>query len=381
MRELKVLFAISGIRDGSSWLNELVIGCAKSEFENSIYFLDNQDYPIFLRSWRDSPKIKLYSLKVSKHSGYVWNLFKLLLYLWRDRPHIVHAHGFIASTIVLPIAFLLRIPIRIVDRHHGLSHHIEHHPKAILIDRILNLLSTSVVVHSKPILDNLPLLEKTRAGKVFHVPLGINQDYFTNIDVRLAPRMFGNTVVDENTLVIGFNARAVEWKGIQVALNAVQDLQNTELKLIFVFVNVQEGQELFGKLISLISDNKIIVLKDFSPISNFYRDIDLFCHVPVSELAEPFGLVYIESIVSGVPSCFTISGVLSEISLLPETVSIIPHKSSKALVQAILEYAASFSLHKRHLPQINSQLELYRDQNYAQLQIEMYRKMMRNRQI
>jgi glycosyltransferase involved in cell wall biosynthesis len=63
----------------------------------------------------------------------------------------------------------------------------------------------------------------------------------------------------------------------------------------------------------------------------------IFIHVPIDEDSEAFGQTYIESLASGVPSIFTLSGVANEFIKNNYNAIVVKHKNSSEIKDAIME--------------------------------------------
>jgi glycosyltransferase involved in cell wall biosynthesis len=59
-----------------------------------------------------------------------------------------------------------------------------------------------------------------------------------------------------------------------------------------------------------------------------YKIFDVFVHVPVDEFVENFGYVYVESMAAGVPSIFSLSGVVTGMVQHMEHCYVVPHGNS-----------------------------------------------------
>jgi glycosyltransferase involved in cell wall biosynthesis len=60
----------------------------------------------------------------------------------------------------------------------------------------------------------------------------------------------------------------------------------------------------------------------------------------VDETSEAFGMVYIEALATGVPSVFTVSGVLTDFPELTEFATIVLPKDTTAIKKALLTASA-----------------------------------------
>jgi glycosyltransferase involved in cell wall biosynthesis len=99
-------------------------------------------------------------------------------------------------------------------------------------------------------------------------------------------------------------------------------------------------------------DSSAYTITSWNPdIFGFLQKLDIFVHVPIGSQDEAFGLVYIESLASGVSCIFTISGVLHELPNPEEYAEIVPYEDSLSIFNAMVKILDSSAPKMESLPQ------------------------------
>ena len=139
-------------------------------------------------------------------------------------------------------------------------------------------------------------------------------------------------------------------KGIKFISEAFSEYYkiNTNCDLTIIGEESDSAREVRQNLSHLPSSAYKLIPK-ISDTKAFYSEIDLFIHVPIRETAEAFGLVYIESLFSGVHCIFTRSGIILVDEDLSEFCSIVNFEDSSSILREIVLFANHGSL-ARGLP-------------------------------
>lgn len=238
--------------------------------------------------------------------------FQILFYLIKIHPDVVHTHMIDANILGLTAARLCFVRKRIYTRHHGSLHHITY-KSGLKWDKLCNKLSTNIVSISKNVSEILIKWEKVPENKVCIIYHGFDLKIFNNIPDSIIA-FYKNKYNEENCYpIIGVVARFAEWKGIQYIIKAfsllLKDYPNAKL-LMFNAVG-DYSQNIFELLKELPEKNWQTVEFEQS-ISCLYSIFDVYVHTPIDEYSEAFGQTYIESLASGAPSVFSLSGIAKE---------------------------------------------------------------------
>jgi glycosyltransferase involved in cell wall biosynthesis len=262
-----------------------------------------------------------------------------LCFLIRWRPFIVHTHLRIATRILIPLSFLCCIPRRIHTRHHSVFHH-RHFKKGVLADRVVNSLSTNVVAPSALVRRVLVALEKMMPQKVSVI------HHWFDADSYHIPSRDRHISYPYSYPIILVNARFEHLKGHVFVIRAFHKLlQHYPMaKLRFANASGHDHAEILSLLESLLPP----LSWDFVPFTNhpqdLYQSVNIFIHCPVDRLCESFGQVYIEGMAAGLPCIFTRSGIGLECLDHLENCLIVPHRSSEAIYNGMLQICNSSSL-------------------------------------
>ena len=265
-------------------------------------------------------------------------LYKLNRQLRRNESRIVYASGRTASLLGMIAAFSANVPKRIFTRHHGAENHLFHKKKGVLIDRLTNFFATKVIAVSKVGKDTLVQDEFVRSDKVHVVYNALDFEEFSSSSRHFLLQQSNRNFHYEDSILIGVIGRNVPGKGIEIALSAfalfLQQFPNAKLRLI-------GGGDIYVldklRILESIPPANLELVQESPDIFQEYQALDLFLHLPEFRDFESFGLVYLEAIAAGVPSIFTLSGILNEISV-PSFIRVVQWGSVEETYRAMLEF-------------------------------------------
>jgi glycosyltransferase involved in cell wall biosynthesis len=195
---------------------------------------------------------------------------------------------------------------------------------------VFNWLATEIVAVSNVVKKQLVDHEFVKSNKIIVINNSVSNDFFdTHRKYRKG-----------DTLKIGVISRLTGLKGIEFISKAFSGYYkiNTNCELTIIGEESDSAREVRRNLSHLPSAAYRLIPK-ISDTKAFYSKIDLFIHVPIRETAEAFGLVYLESLFSGVHCIFTKSGIVSADEELPEFCSIVDYEDSNAILREIVLFA------------------------------------------
>lgn len=252
------------------------------------------------------------TIKYKNFSSYFIVFFKLIYFLLKYKPRIIHCHLRKASIFGIIIGYILGIKKRILTRHHGDENH-NNFIKGLLIDKLVCKLATKIIsisANTSKLLINENNSNKYKINLIYH---GFDFDYFNNIDPEKINYIKKKYKINSNAFVIGSISRFIDWKGINFTIRAFREFNKINPNSILVLANANGPyeKEIYECLNDLPKNSYRLI--HFEPdVRPLYKIFDIFVHVPINSKCEAFGQVYIESLALKVPSIFTKSGIGSE---------------------------------------------------------------------
>lgn len=263
----------------------------------------------------------------------IWTIRKIL----RDiKPDIVHTHLSEGTTTGLIASRLVGIKNRIHTRHHSSEAH-TYYPHAVYYDKLNNWLSKRVAANTGTTAEVLIDLENVNPNKVSVIHYGYDLEVFRS-DEQVVSELKETYQLTDRYPVVGVLSRFVEWKGVQYIIPAFRNLMDeySNAKLVLAG-GVGAYSPTILKLLEQNLNPEQYVLIDFETrVFDLYKTFDIFVHVPINKDFEAFGQVYIEPLMLGVPSIFTLSGIANDIIIDKENALVVPFRDSDAIHKSML---------------------------------------------
>jgi len=247
---------------------------------------------------------------------------------------IVHTHYHDANFLGLLSAWFARVPLRIYTRHHNSYYHDHGHHKSILVNRLFNWLSSSIIAPSASVKHTLLIKEGVPDSKVKVVYHPFVFEKVSKKDLRQSLN------IPDESIVIGSIATFQPLKGLNYLIEAFAQVRKQFPNSVLVMANahgshLKEYQDLVNKKIG--EDHVRYILYE-NNVASLYALFDVFVHVPISASSESFGQVFVEALAYGVPSVFTSSGVLPEIGKNNFNCQVVPFCDSSSIGRAVITY-------------------------------------------
>jgi glycosyltransferase involved in cell wall biosynthesis len=330
----KVVVVISGINYslGFDWFAQYI---DKSKFEIHFVFLNSIE-PELARILKERGFNTSYiHYKSKKHI--VLTVWKLLWLFTSVKPAIVHAHLFDASICSLPVAKFMGIKKRIYTRHHSTFHH-QYFPNMVKYDRFINFCSTHIVAISENVKNVLIKQEGVSEYKIHLIHHGFDQTLFDFNNELLKSTLKTKYKLTSNDPIIGVVSRYTKWKGIQFIIPAFKALllEFPNAKLVLANASGDYKQHI-QLMLSELPSNSYCEIEFEKDIFALYSTFNIFVHVPIDANSEAFGQTYIESLMSGIPSVFTLSGIANEFIVHDYNASVVPFQDSTAIYNAFIK--------------------------------------------
>jgi len=107
--------------------------------------------------------------------------FQIVRYLKKEKPDIVNTNLIDASLVGQIAAYIARVPRRIHSRHYSSLHHV-YHPRGLWYDKIINSLSTEILVATQMVKNLMTEKEKVSPSKINVINYGFKLDQFINVE-------------------------------------------------------------------------------------------------------------------------------------------------------------------------------------------------------
>lgn len=251
------------------------------------------------------------------------------------KTQIVHAQSFDAGIAGLIGAKMASVPHRIYTRHHSDLHH-TYHPSTVKYDKLVNKFATRIIAVSEVVKKILVEREGVRQTKITVIPHGFKLADFKNVPQESVEDLKQKYSTSRHYPVIGMVSRYTEWKGIQYAIAAFQELLKDFPDALLMLFNAKGDfvRNIKEQLSTLPANSyREVEFEKNSPA--MYKMFDVFIHVPLSPEVEAFGQVYIEAMAAGIPCVFTLSGIAREIVDNDQNAIVVPFKDSDAILKAM----------------------------------------------
>jgi len=271
-------------------------------------------------------------------------LLRALPQLWwhmiRVKPDIVHCNLFDDSLPGLMAAWLAGIRRRVITRQ-DTGFHWLYARKWILLDRLNNRLATHIIAISEE--NRRFLLEKEHAPprKVHLVHNGIPPERFTLQDEAAKERMRVRFHLDPGDLVFGNVARYVAWKGHEHVIEAAAMILNEHTNARFLLCGqgaLRPSMEALARELGVSHRISFIDRIEPQEMASFYGLLDCYLHAAT---LEPFGLVYAEAMMNGIPVVSTRTGAAQDAITDGVNGILVDEASGRALAEGVFRLLKS----------------------------------------
>ncbi len=331
---IKVIYIISDIDRALAfeWINDFI---DKRKIDLHFILLGKVDTPFI--SFLKDKGVPLNAVAVAGKTDLIRAWARVFSILRKERPEVVHTHLYYGSLIGLSAAWLLRIRKRIHTRHHASLHH-RYFPRAVYVDKLINALSSHIIVLCSNQRKIVVEWEGASEKKVHLIPHGFDLQYFqTGEGVKVSSLRSVHKIPGGAFPVVGVIARYTEWKGIQFIIPAFRVLLRNYPGAHLVLANAHGDYADHVKALLADLPARSYTEIVFEPeLNSLYRLFDLFIHTPVDEYCEAFGQTYVEALASGVPAIFTLSGIASDFIQPKKNAWVVPHKNSTEIASAMI---------------------------------------------
>ncbi|GHM99861.1 hypothetical protein WSM22_13510 [Cytophagales bacterium WSM2-2] len=286
--------------------------------------------------------IRVTEIQLGSKPALIFAFFRVLFHLKRVKPDIVHTHLFYANMIGLTTAWILRIPKRVVTRHHAMIHYDEH-PQGIKWDKYINHIATHIVAISLNTKEILKFLDKADERKIRLIHHGFDLAYFSDINLTRVQALKRKYGLEGSYPVVGVISRYLLLKGIEYIIDAFNLLRRDFAGAQLVLANASGSySETIKKKLKNLPNGSYVEIEFENDLAALYQIFNIYVHTPKDSKSESFGQTYVEALASGIPSIFTLSGVAPEFIVHENNALVVPFQDSNAIyisMQRILSEA------------------------------------------
>ena len=265
-------------------------------------------------------------------------LLRALPLLWwhmlRIRPDIVHCNLFDDSLPGLIAARCAGIRRRVLTRQ-DTGYHWMHARRWVALDRWNNRMATHIIAISEENRRFIVEQEGADERKIHLVHNGIPVDRFTRQDEAVMRRLRQRFDLHDDHLVFGSVARYVHWKGHRHVIEAAARIVSRHPNARFLLCGsgvLRPRMEELARSIGIASQVHFIDRIEPLEMPSFYGILDAFLHAAVME---PFGLVYAEAMMNGVPVVSTRTGAAADAIVNGVNGILIEEPSGEALAAGV----------------------------------------------
>lgn len=285
-------------------------------------------------------------------------------HLVRNKTDIVQTHWFAGALVGMQAAYYARVPVRIFHREHPPLRFYNRHPASqhrLIWDCATHFIAVTNKSKAGMVEDGIP------SEKVTVIPTGFDINEFQALsDSRIAAlkeKILHSDQLRQQGPIIGMAARYVKWKGVEYVIRAFKKVLavHPQALLILAGSHIERAQVLekmklasqadivapqYEDVCSIFAclnelpDGSYVEVPFEEDLYALFRLFDVFVHVPVDSIQETFGQVYVEALLSQVPSVITLSGSALDHALHRHNAWIVDYKNSDQIAEGILSLLA-----------------------------------------
>ena len=288
-------------------------------------------------------------------------------HLIKNKTDIVHTHWFAGSLAGMQAAYYAHIPVRVFTREHpSIKYYSRHAPSKhrLIWECATNVIGVTNTSKQGMIEDGIP------DDKITIIPTGFDVSEFENVDSSRIDKLRSKYLANHQGPVIGVAARYVRWKGVEYVIeahkkvleaypNAILVLSGTHTNRASLEEKIRNASKedivapQYDDIISIIDklsqlpDRSYVEIPFEEDLFALFRLFDVFVHVPTDAIQETFGQVYVEAMLSKVPSVITLAGSALDYAVHKENAWVVDYKNSDRIAQGILALLSDSSLRER----------------------------------
>ncbi|MEY4934845.1 MAG: hypothetical protein RIS64_1204 [Bacteroidota bacterium] len=336
----------------------------RSKFELDFLIL-NQDDPIidFLKENKIPFKTTCYESydKTAEVTKFIYD------HLVAHQTDIVHTHFFSGDFPGIQAAFYAKVPVRVFTTHHA-GIETKRHARSkyeLIFEMATDAIAISQHSVRQMIADGVP------KEKITVVPYGFDLKAFEKVSIERISAMKNRYLKHHTGVVIGVAARFTEWKGIIYIVEAFKQVVKQYPDAILVLsgthadiiqqqttIALQTGKNLLydpsneyatvvQQALRALPPHNFVEIPFESDLFALFRLFDVFVHTPIGPTQETSGRVYMEAMLSKVPSVITRSGVAHDYAKHQENAWVVDYQNREQIASGILALLEDDVLRKK----------------------------------
>lgn len=292
-------------------------------------------------------------------------------HLIKNQTDIVQTHWFAGSLVGMQAAYYANVPVRIFHREHPPLQYYNRHPTSkhqLIWDCATHLIAVTHRSKAGMVEDGIP------EGKITVIPTGFDLAEFKTIDSsrvdKLREKYLDSDEYVHKRPIIGVVARYVKWKGVEFVIRAFKQVldQYPDALLILAGTHIERSLVLekikaaskddivapqYNDVLSIfdclaeLPDKSYIEIPFEDDLFSLFKLFDIFVHTPIDSIQETFGQVYVEAMLSKVPSVITLSGSALDHARHQENAWIVTYQNSDQIAEGILALLSDHDLRER----------------------------------
>jgi glycosyltransferase involved in cell wall biosynthesis len=260
----------------------------------------------------------------------------------REAFHVIHSHGYFASTFVRLAAFMIRTPVMVTHIH---SAYIQFKKRNFMIDRFLARFTDKIICVSRAVqrfVIKIEGIEKQKTCVIYNgadIPLIVEKEG----EIRRRRQQWG---IEQYDIVITIVASLTENKGHKILLEAFNKVSQflPSLKLLIVGDGFLK-EDLKSRSLKFNIEKNVIFTGEQDHVQELLQISDLF--VLSSLFREGLSIALIEAIATGLPVVATNVGGNPEIIEDGANGFLVPPGNADRLAHAIKTLVSNPDLRKR----------------------------------
>jgi glycosyltransferase involved in cell wall biosynthesis len=206
--------------------------------------------------------------------------------------------------------------------------------------------------------------------KITLIPTGFDVSEYENVETSRIEKLRAKYLGNHQGPVIGVAARYVRWKGVEYVIEAYKKVldiyPNALLVLAGTGIDRTDLQEKIRKahkedIVSPQYDDILSISEKLSQLPKqsyieipfetdlfaLFKLFTVFVHAPTDSIQETFGQVYVDAMLSRVPSVITLGGSAADHAVHQENAWVVDYKNSDQIAEGILALLSDTHLREK----------------------------------